>query len=84
MYTIIAATNHGSEYRYSAIRAYRTSAKNADIICAALNNARFNLEKKSEYWKVYHVDKYEIISSNAHFQIATVRNNKIKFENRGV
>lgn len=84
MYTIIAVTNRGREFAYSMPRAYRVSKKNADIICNTLNDVGYKLESEREYWKVYHVDNYEIITSNAHFQAATIRNNKIKFENRGL
>lgn len=54
MRKLIAKTRIGKEYMHSRTHAYFAD-KDADKICAALNEARYNL-KEGECWHVYDYD----------------------------
>lgn len=71
---IIAKVIIDHEYLYDR-RYYQVSKKNADIVCAAMNQAKYEL-KKGETYKVFHVsnDTWK----DASYKIV-LRNGKARF-----
>lgn len=64
---IIAKTTTGKEYFYSTIDCYAISKAKKDIICNALNKAKYKL-KNGEAWKVYDIGLIDAEYTNARFE----------------
>ena len=76
MAKMIAKTIAGREYVYSATSAHAVSEKSAEVICRALNDARWQL-KDGEAWHVYERGWYEDNYTGAAYQKFVRRNGRL-------
>lgn len=74
---IVAKAILGKEYLYNASSAHEVSKNSAQLICASLNSARYNLAEK-EIWKVMEVDKYDLAYDYGHLQYFKKYKNSIR------
>lgn len=70
---ILAITNEGQEYIYSARSARAVSKKSARLICDIANENKYKL-KPGQKWHIYDVDKYDIAFDYATRQAFRIRN----------
>ena len=78
----LAITRPGQEYLYKASSAHKVSAASANVICAALNDARYGL-RDGEAWHVYDMDLYDAGYDYAMYQQFSRRNGNIYVYGRG-
>ena len=75
---IVAITNIGAEFLYSAKTAHKVPKASANTICNILNQVRYNLTEGSQKWFVYDVDEYDRAYDYAQSQSYSIRNGIVK------
>jgi len=73
---IVAKSIKGQEFLYNAKSAHRVSERSANLICKALNEAKYNL-KEGEVWHVHDIDRYDTAYQYVDYQAFTRRNGKL-------
>lgn len=64
---VIAISTKGQEFMYSGRTAHKVSEASANMICKALNDAKYRI-KEDEVWFVHDVDRYDVAYDYAQYQ----------------